>query len=165
MINTSIFLESLLQKMRFKKVRKFLQGDVLDFGGNEGELGKYVQGNYTLVNYDHAPMQNKQFDTIVMLAVIEHIEPDAVNDLFKKIGSHLKDNGILFLTTPTPASKFVLELLAWLGFLDKQNIEEHKHYWTKKELYELAELSELRVEKYQSFQLGFNQWMVLRKGL
>lgn len=102
MINTSIFLESLLQKMRFKKVRKFLQGDVLDFGGNEGELGKYVQGNYTLVNYDHAPMQNKQFDTIVMLAVIEHIEPDAVNDLFKKIGSHLKDNGILFLTTLHP---------------------------------------------------------------
>jgi hypothetical protein len=74
MINSSRLLEGYLQQSRFKQVQPYLNGDVLDFGGNKGELKKFVNGTYTLVNYDHSPMQNKTFDTVVALAVIEHIE-------------------------------------------------------------------------------------------
>ena len=52
MIDTSIILEKFLQAYRFKMVRPYLIGDVLDFGGNEGELKKMVKGSYLLVNQD-----------------------------------------------------------------------------------------------------------------
>jgi len=161
MINSKKFLEAFLQKERFKRVLPFLKGSVLDFGGNDGELKPYVTGTYTLVNYDHAPMENKTFDTIVALAVIEHIPVDDVFAIFKKF--KLNPGGIIFLTTPTPLSKPLLEFLAFLRILDKQNIEEHKHYWTKEEIYTLAETNKLKVKKYKKFQLGMNQYAILEK--
>jgi len=65
MINSSMFLEKFLQNYRFKMVRPYLIGDVLDFGGNEGELKKLVKGKYLAVNYDHSVMKNNHYDTIV----------------------------------------------------------------------------------------------------
>lgn len=159
MINSSKFLEAFLQQRRFSRVLPYLKGSVLDFGGNDGELKKYVKGEYTLVNYDHAPMENKSFDTIVALAVVEHIPVEDVYKIFKKF--KLNANGLIFLTTPTPMSKPVLEFLASLHILDKQNIEEHKHYWVRKEIEDLAKASGFKVKKYGKFQLGFNQYAVL----
>lgn len=164
MINTKIKLEKFLQKQRFKRVLKFLHGDVLDFGGNDAELEQYVQnGSYTVVNYDHSPMEGRSFDTIIMLAVVEHIEIEDVYKIYKKFNACIKDGGKVYLTTPTLASKPVLEFLAAIKFLDKQNIEEHKHYWNKKELYDLADKSGFTVDNYEKFQLGFNQYMILSK--
>jgi 2-polyprenyl-3-methyl-5-hydroxy-6-metoxy-1,4-benzoquinol methylase len=162
MINSTHIVEGLLQQRRFKQVLPWLQGDVLDFGGNEGELKKYVQGNYTLVNYDHSPMENKTFDTVVALAVIEHIEVNDVFAVFKTFQSKLRPNGIIFLTTPTPLAKPVLELMAKVKLLQKHNIEEHKHYWTKNEIHQLAEHNGVIGKKYRTFQFGFNQMAVLQ---
>lgn len=162
MIDSKKKLEKLLQGYRFSKVKKYLLGDVLDFGGNEGELKILVKGNYTLINYDHTPMFNKTFDTIVLLAVLEHIEVTKVSEIFKKFKDYLRNDGTIFLTTPTPAAKSVLEILAFLGILDKKNIEEHKHYWNKKDLYKLAQDIDYKVIEYKKFQLGFNQYIVLK---
>lgn len=161
MINSSKPVEAFLQKNRFSKALPFLQGDVLDFGGNNGELKKYVKGSYTLVNYDHSPMENKTFDTIVALAVIEHIHIADVFSIFPLLRSKLKPGGVLLLTTPTPLAKPLLELLAFLHVLDKQNIEEHKHYWNRKEIEYLAERNGFRVRRYEQFQFGFNQIALL----
>jgi 2-polyprenyl-3-methyl-5-hydroxy-6-metoxy-1,4-benzoquinol methylase len=163
MINSKMPLEKFLQKLRFSKVINMLHGDVLDFGGNEGELKQFVKGSYSIVNYDHSPMEGKEFDTIVLLAVIEHINVEEVYLIFQKLFKHLKKGGKIILTTPTPQSKWLLELLAALRILDKQNIEEHKHYWNIKEIYDLAEMNGLRVEFYENFQLGFNQFAILVK--
>jgi 2-polyprenyl-3-methyl-5-hydroxy-6-metoxy-1,4-benzoquinol methylase len=134
---------------------------VLDFGGNEGELKKYVKGSYTLVNYDHSPMANKTFDTVVALAVIEHIEVDHVFSAFKEFRIKVRPNGIIFLTTPTPLAKPLLEFLAYINVLDRHNIEEHKHYWTKEEIERLAKENGFAVKKYKTFQMGFNQLAIL----
>jgi hypothetical protein len=160
MINTRMPLEKLLQKFRFARVKNILNGDVLDFGGNEGELSQFVQGEYTIVNYDHSPMIGKKFDTIVLLAVIEHINVEDVYSIFNKFSYHLNKEGKIILTTPTPQSKWLLELLAGLHILDKQNIEEHKHYWDKKDLNDLAIKNGFKVMKYEKFQLGFNQFSI-----
>jgi 2-polyprenyl-3-methyl-5-hydroxy-6-metoxy-1,4-benzoquinol methylase len=162
MIDTSIFLEKFLQNLRFKEAKKYLKGDVLDFGGNEGELKKFVSGKYMVVNYDHSIMENKNFDTIVALAVIEHIPVREVLLIFKKFRLVLKPGGHVFLATPTVFAKPILEFLAFFGFVDKENIREHKHYWTKKELFDLAKDSGFQVQKYKKFQLGFNQFAVLK---
>lgn len=164
MIDTKLFLEKFLQKQRFKRIEKqYLSGSVLDFGGNEGELEAYVEGEYTLVNYDHSPLVGKTFHNIIALAVIEHIRFEEVFAIFKTFREHLHPSGCVVLTTPTPASKPVLELLAFLRLLDRENIREHQHYWSKQELYQLAAASHMEVIKYKSFQFGFNQLCILRK--
>jgi cyclopropane fatty-acyl-phospholipid synthase-like methyltransferase len=162
MIDSSKFLENFLQKRRFSMVKNYLDGKVLDFGGNEGELRPWVKGEYLLVNYDHSPMINRRFDRIISLAVIEHIEVPEVYAIFSKFKNCLEPGGLIFITTPTPASKPILEFLAWIGLLDKGNIREHKHYWNKQEIGQLAEKSGLAIEKYRKFQLGFNQYAVLK---
>jgi 2-polyprenyl-3-methyl-5-hydroxy-6-metoxy-1,4-benzoquinol methylase len=160
MINSKRFIESFLQKQRFKKVIPILKGDVLDFGGNEGELRKFVKGTYTIVNYDHAPMEGKTFDTIVALAVIEHIDMADVFSIFSKFKTKLNPGGSIFLTTPTKMAKPVLEFMAAINIVDKENIEEHKHYWNKKEIVDLAVKNGFKVKKYKKFQIGFNQYAV-----
>jgi 2-polyprenyl-3-methyl-5-hydroxy-6-metoxy-1,4-benzoquinol methylase len=157
MINSKRFIESFLQKQRFKKVIPILKGDVLDFGGNEGELKPFVKGEYTIVNYDHTPMEGKTFDTIVALAVIEHIEMKDVYAIFSKFKSKLKPGGSIFLTTPTKMAKPVLEFMAAINIVDKENIEEHKHYWNKSEIVDLALKNGFKVKEYKKFQFGFNQ--------
>lgn len=162
MIDSKKVVEKLLQQFRFNKVKPFLIGDVLDFGGNEGELKPLVKGSYVLVNYDHSPMFNKTFDTIVLLAVIEHMEVSDVFDSLHTFKNALRENGHIFLTTPTPSSKFILETLAFFRILDKQNIEEHKHYWNETELFDLAEKTGYEVVKYKKFQFGLNQYILLK---
>lgn len=162
MINSKRFLEKFLQNYRFRMVKSYLTGDVLDFGGNEGELKKYVTGKYTVINYDHSQLENESPNTIVALAVMEHIEIDGVYGIFMKFKKVLKKDGIIFLTTPTKMAKPVLEIWAFLGIVDRKNIEEHKHYWTKEEILDLAEKTGFVVEKYRKFQFGFNQMAVLR---
>jgi 2-polyprenyl-3-methyl-5-hydroxy-6-metoxy-1,4-benzoquinol methylase len=161
MIDSSRFFERVLQRYRFKKVKPFLIGDVLDFGGNKGELKTYCKGRYLVVNYDHSVMEDAHYDTIVCLAVIEHIEYDAVFNIFDKFQRILNREGRIFLTTPTIRAKPVLELMARLHIIDKENIAEHKHYWNKKDIYELADKTGFTVKKYKRFQIGFNQLAVL----
>lgn len=163
MINTKLIFERFLQKQRFKIVEKpYLVGEILDFGGNEGELAELVNGNYTLVNYDHAPMEGKTFDNIIALAVIEHIHKVDVYSLFSKFRNQISINGHIVVTTPTPRSKFVLELLANIHILEKENILEHKHYWKEDELYDLARQTKFEIVQYRKFQLGYNQICIFK---
>lgn len=161
MIDTSKFLERILQRCRFRIARPYLAGDVLDFGGNRGELGKLVEGKYIVVNYDHSVMDNARVDTIVTLAVIEHIPCHEVFEIFQKFKKILKKGGKIVLTTPTIIAKPVLIILGFLRIIDKRNITEHKHYWSKKEIYDLASTTGFVVKEYRKFQLGFNQFAVL----
>lgn len=161
MIDSSMTAEKFLQNYRFRMVKPYLVGDVLDFGGNEGELKKFVKGNYLVVNYDHSVMDNSHVDTIVILAVIEHIESDEVFHIFHKFKKILNKKGRIFLTTPTKIARPVLESMAFLGVVDKENIAEHKHYWSRKEIIELADKTGFVVMKFKKFQFGFNQLAVL----
>lgn len=160
MIDNPMFLDKLLQSYRFKMVRPYLIGDVMDFGGNKGELKRFVEGRYLNVNYDHSVMENTHFDTIVCLAVIEHIEFDEVFKIFYKFKKILNREGRIFLTTPTKMAKPVLEFWAFLGVIDRGSIVEHKHYWSKKEIYQLANETGFVIKRFKRFQLGFNQLAV-----
>lgn len=160
MIDTSHFLERYLQNYRFKMVKPYLVGDVIDFGGNEGELKKFVSGGYLVVNYDHSVMEGKKCDSIVSLAVIEHIEVEDVYKIFKKFKKILKEDGRIFITTPTKMAKPVLELWAFLGIVDRENIAEHKHYWSRRDIQRLAAKTGFVIKKYKKFQMGFNQFAV-----
>jgi hypothetical protein len=64
----------------------------------------------------------------------------------------------LILTTPAPASKSLLEFLAFrLKIISQKEIENHKHYFSKREL--LSILTDLDFQNITCsyFELGFNQ--------
>ena len=155
-------LESLLQKQRFKKILHFIRGNsVLDFGGNKGELKNHVSQEYMLCNEDYSVLQGKKFDTIVSLAVVEHIPEEQVFEIIKMLKKRLNKNGRIIITTPTKRNKPILEFLGKLNLLDKENIKQHKHYWNKEELFNLAKKSDLNISYYKKFQFGLNQIIVL----
>lgn len=160
MLDSSRPVEKFLQTYRFKKAKPYLIGDVLDFGGNRGELKPYVKGRYLVVNYDYSAMAKDHFDTIACLAVIEHIDQAKVLEIFYKFKNILNKDGRIVLTMPAKAAKPVLEFLAYLGIIDKASIDEHKHYWSRKEIYVLAEQTGFMVKTYKKFQFGFNQLAV-----
>jgi cyclopropane fatty-acyl-phospholipid synthase-like methyltransferase len=164
MLDNSRLVDKFLQNYRFKKARPFLIGDVLDFGGNRGELKKYVAGKYLAVNYDHSAMVSFHFDTIVCLAVLEHLKVAEAYEAFKSFKNILNKNGRIVLTTPAKAAKPVLEWLARFRVIDRNSIMEHRHYWSKKEIYDLATQTGFKVEKYQKFEFGFNQLAVMEHG-
>lgn len=161
MVNSRIFFENVLQRLRFSRVKKLLKGDVLDFGGNNGELGKYIKGNYTYVNYDHSLIIGQKYDTIVLLAVIEHLEVEEAYEIFHNFHDHLRKDGHIVITTPSRFSKYILEFLGWLNLLDKNNLSEHKHYWNQSDFEHLAARLKYKIDHFQYFQFGLNQLLIL----
>jgi hypothetical protein len=75
----------------------------------------------------------------------------------------LRDNGKIFLTTPTRRGKPIIEFLGFIGLLGKENVAEHKHYWNKEDLIALADATGFVVDRYGTFQGGCNQWAILKK--
>jgi gentisate 1,2-dioxygenase len=86
-----------------------------------------------------------------------------VFDVLSSFTSKLPSDGTLLLITPTPMAKPLLELLAFLNLLDRHNIREHKHYWSREDIYKLAEQNGFTIIEYKKFQWGFNQMAVLVK--
>jgi len=164
MIDSTKFMESFLQKRRFKIILPHIIGKtLLDFGGNKGELKQFVKQDYTVCNMDWTVMLGHRYDTIVSLAVIEHIPYNEVFNLFDIFNLHLKKGGRLIITTPCKLAHPILDFMSRIGLTDRANILEHKHYWNKDELYKLAEHSKLKIISYKKFQFGLNQLVIFEK--
>lgn len=94
------------------------------------------------------------FDTVVSCATFEHIENLSVT--ISELKKHLKSDGSMVITTPSPRSKFIQELLALTRLFHKENIEGH-NYLSKEDLAALGNMV-----FYRRFQLGMNQIAVFK---
>lgn len=113
---------------------------------------------------DKIPAKNNAFDAVLMLAVIEHIEPFNLRAVLDEVRRILKKNGKLIITTPTPASKPVLEFLAFkLGIISKTEIADHKRYYDLAELQVLLKNAGFKCELGKKFQFGFNSYLIAKK--
>jgi hypothetical protein len=78
----------------------------------------------------------------------------------------LHPGGVTIMTTPSVRSKRLLELLAFrFHVIDADEIRDHKHYYTKRELHTLlirAGFVEDAIT-YRSFALGMKQLVVAAK--
>jgi cyclopropane fatty-acyl-phospholipid synthase-like methyltransferase len=181
-------LDLFICRWRSRIVRRFLRpaSAVLDFGcGHQALFLRGVQGvirSGVGVDYDATPsrpaanleIQNfhfkdrfefadRTFDHVTILAVLEHIPLDQVSVLFREFHRILKDDGSVLLTTPTPASKPLLEFLAFrLKVISAPEIADHKHYWSRADIAALAARDGFVLEAYHTFQSGLNSFAVLR---
>ena len=99
-----------------------------------------------------------------MLAVLEHLSYS--EDSLKEIHRVLKKDGRLIITVPSKIAKPILEFLAYKMYvIDRLEIEDHKKYYNKKDIFEAAEISNFIVEKHKYFQLGCNNFAILKKNI
>lgn len=159
------FMETFLQKRRFNKVLEYITGkSVLDFGGNKGELQKFLPENtyYKCVNsiFD---VDQRIYHNVVCLAVLEHIHYHKVLEIFEAFYCSLDNNGTVIITTPHIWAHPLLDIMSMIGLTDRANIKEHKFYWNKDSLKELAYKTGFEIMEYKKFQFGLNQLCVMRK--
>ena len=108
------------------------------------------------------PLPDSSCDCVVLLAILEHfLYPyEILNESYRI----LRKGGIIFITTPTPRGKRLLEFLSYKTCLiDPSHILEHRHYFSKQELLAIFRKLHFSVIRYKSFQFGHNQYIVGRK--
>ena len=140
-------LSPYLQRMRIKAVIPYVFGDVLDLGCGATDLAQFVgmSNHYVGVDRDENLLQynrvkfpmyefyNKdletndittslaiRFDTICMVAVIEHIKNP--QNILEQCATLLKSGGRLVITTPTPFGDNVHKICARYGVTSKEAV-------------------------------------------
>jgi cyclopropane fatty-acyl-phospholipid synthase-like methyltransferase len=114
--------------------------------------------------HDRFDYADSTFDQVSILAVLEHIPLDQVDVLFREFRRILRPSGQILLTTPTPASRPLLEFLAFrLRIISGPEIADHKHYWSREDIAALAARQGFTSPEYRTFQWGLNSIAVLTK--
>lgn len=180
-------LSHYLSEQRMYNAKPFLSGRVLDFGCSGGSLTKFLSPvnylgfdinaqsiifakqshpNYNFTNRIE-DIQLGSFDTVVALAVIEHVK-DPVQFLIN-LCSYLRPvqssgtNSKIVISTPAPFSEKIHYFGAKLGLFSQEANEEHEALIGKKEIIHLASQANLQLKVSKRFLFGVNQLFILEK--
>ncbi len=109
-------------------------------------------------------MESETLDVVMLISVLEHlVEPQVV---LQSVWRLLKPSGLLLVNVPTWVGKRFLELSAFqLGFSPKVEIDDHKMYYGKRDLWPMLvragfKPSEIRLQ-YHKF--GLNLFAAVKK--
>lgn len=170
-------LSPYLRRRRLEAVRPFLRGRVLDFGCGSGALAQLVPADrYLGVEVDAVSLRlarskfpghrfvdalpvpaEGMFDTVVLLAVIEHVaEPVAC---LRALAARLApaDEARLVLTTPHPWSDRIHDAGSALGLFSRHANEEHEQLLDRRRLADVGRAAGLRLVAYRRFLGMLNQ--------
>jgi SAM-dependent methyltransferase len=111
------------------------------------------------------PFPDASFACVTSLAVIEHLEPGGLPQLMAELHRVLKPSGQLLLTTPHAAADGLLRLLARLGLVSKEEIDEHKSLFLHRHIRDLLRGAGFPAERIRvgGFLLGLNILAVAEK--
>ena len=179
-------LTRFLSQQRFRQVRPYLQGSVLDIGCGYANLLEHISPvqvyvgiesvsqiyqwllknhpdrEFHLVDIDSQDLDlGRKFDTIVMLAVVEHLTQP--KKALCQIAAHLNPGGTLLITTPSPLGDRIHHLGARFKLFSQRAAEDHEIIFTRSALQTLLNDCGLQIEKYQKFLLGGNQFFVVQR--
>ncbi len=111
------------------------------------------------------PFTDSFFQTVVSLAVIEHLNYQAGFNLLAQAQRILSPGGGLILTTPSPWSDKLLRFLAGIGLISKQEIDEHQSVYSLKTLKQKLIQAGFRSDSIKTgyFECFLNQWVMAVK--
>lgn len=178
-------LSPYLRLKRFKAVAPHLTGRVLDFGCGSGQFAAYVEAeNYYGVDIDEQsliiakkdfphhvfshelPPQQEKFDSIISMAVVEHVaQPE---EFLQMLAGYLIEedsspDAKIILTTPHPSMDFVHKIGSSVGLFSKHANEEHEDLLGRSRLEQVGNTAGLKIVKYGRFCFGANQIVVLQR--
>jgi len=76
------------------------------------------------------PFEDGHVDVVTMLAVIEHLDPSALEGLLAEVHRVLAPGGRLIITTPAAWSDPLLRWMAGVGLVSAEEIDEHAFAYT-----------------------------------
>lgn len=176
-------LSPFLRSRRIAAARPFLdKGNLLDVGCGTGELAHDIDPTqYLGIDRDEesiviarrkfpahrflplaefsASPRTSQFDQIVGLAVIEHV--DDPQQWLAWLRTLLKPGGRIILTTPHPSMRRLHEFGARIGLFSREGAKEHRELIDRHRMAQLAGASGFRIRDFRRFLSGCNQLFVL----
>lgn len=175
-----------LARARARKVISHVKGRVLDVGCGSGTILNFLPGDidyvgveinphlveilldsypgataYSLDIQREAVSGEKPFDTILALALIEHLERPM--DFLERYVPLLAEGGAMVVTTPTRTGDRVHRVLQRLGIASPVVGEVHFHIYRLSDLKAILEGQGLNIVTARRFQIGMNQLVVGRK--
>ena len=111
------------------------------------------------------PFAEGFFGVVTMLAVAEHLSPDCFSLVLREVHRILGRAGQLIVTTPTSWTGGLLQGMAALGLVSREEIREHKHAYTLPLLRRCLAEAGFSIARVNSgyFELGANLWAVAEK--
>jgi len=111
------------------------------------------------------PFENDFFHAVTLLAVVEHLDPNSMAQLFTETRRVLRPGGIVVLTTPSAWSNSLLHRMAHLGLVSAEEIHEHAYAYTLPLIgwYFGQAGFQMRKIKFGYFEFWFNMWATAEK--
>lgn len=181
----AVIVSKFLERARVSAALPFIQGSVLDLGcgygavlsrltpkqyvGIEGDptvyrwlKNKYPNQSFIQRDLDADQLElNQTFDTVVMLAVIEHLKRP--EHILQQISMYLNPGGKLVLTTPSPVGDRIHQIGARVGIFSKLAMEDHETIFNQKSLAALLARYQFEPVLFRRFLLGGNQLFVYKR--
>lgn len=125
-----------------------------------GDLGGIEWHTLDLNAEPRLPFAGEHFSVVTMLAVVEHLDPGAVENLFVEVHRVLVPSGRLIVTTPAPWTDGLLRLLARFGLVSREEIAEHVYSYPAALLGWYFARGNFDREKIRigTFECGLNTW-------
>jgi SAM-dependent methyltransferase len=71
------------------------------------------------------PFEDNFFSAVTLLAVVEHLNPNSMAELFTETYRVLQPGGVVIMTTPAAWSDGLLKTMARIGLVSAEEIHEH----------------------------------------
>jgi SAM-dependent methyltransferase len=120
----------------------------------------------TILNRDVAdaaglPFENAFFDVVTMLAVFEHLERDVLTRLLREIHRVLRPGGVYVMTTPAHWTDPILNTMARLGLVSREEVEEHEQTYSHDQTVSMMTDAgfDAAAVRYGTFEVGMNLWL------
>ena len=182
--STEGLLSPFLRDKRLNSARPFLRGKVLDVGCGSGKLARHVAPDrYLGIDIDAASIavarasfpdhrfentlfsDEKDFDTITALAVIEHV-PSPAGFLSALAGSLSSErDAAIVCTTPHPSMEALYAMGTRIGLFSHSAEEEHEQLLDRDALDRSGRAAGLELRRYRRFLFGANQIAVFTRAV
>lgn len=187
-------LEPWLAKMRAQRANRLIpaelrKGRILDIGCGSypyflshtvfqqkfavdqlppNELGQRLDIQWYTLDLNSTPklpFENNFFNSVTLLAVVEHLNPNSMAELFTETYRVLQPNGVVIMTTPAAWSDGLLKTMARIGLVSAEEIHEHVFAYTLPLLgwyFGRAGFEMTKVD-FGYFEFILNMWAVAKK--
>lgn len=110
------------------------------------------------------PFEDGFFHVVTMLAVVEHLDPAKLVELFRECRRVLAPEGMVALTTPSSWSDRLLRFMAKIRLVSQEEIDEHVYAYTLPLLGWYFGSAGFPMEslRFGYFELGLNMWAIAR---
>jgi SAM-dependent methyltransferase len=111
------------------------------------------------------PFADHFFESVTLLAVVEHLDPSLMAILFKEVYRVLKPGGKVILTTPAAWSDGLLKFMARINLVSAEEIHEHAYAYTLPLIgwYFGQAGFEMTKIKFGYFEFMLNMWATAQK--